>query len=302
MTTIDHLLYFKVPGGQPLVVPPGNPVHQVHGASGAPLSTPLFGGGGFDSYGSERIPRGARTVSLQARILGTETERQEQLNAWYAVGNMRGRLFRHNALDVVVWQWARLIPPAPETRWDTPGFTQIDLVWLIYGDTWNGLRHGNGLDLDADPPEGFDEGLVFDYAGSQWDTEFDLPDHATIDTTVLTPPLNMGGNVPQSIGVITLTAGNADLVGTDSDPITLYLNGVIAWRWEGTIVAGDSLVVDTGAVSVLNDGAWAYELFTEPDTRMEWMVLEPGDNTASIAYAGGGTGALIHFDYYDSFA
>lgn len=373
-----------------LIVPTGNMIQRPNGPGETPPVTPLFGGGGYDPYGEDRAPRGSRMAETTGIILGIREARRvflatgevitptvardREVAKWEAAGGTRERLFARTDEDVVVWQWARLVPINPQLNIVSDmQRTTIDLTWRLYGDTWHGLRHGNGLELDTDPPEGFDEGLVLDYDGSQWDTEFDLPHHASIATTTLTlnmdgvtPPLSNEGNADVTSIVATITAGDAALTGA----MTLTINGVTLWVYTGTIAVGQRLVVHSGNSSVrlttdltadaaagatslvvtssasytdgrtiavlLDDGTThytevdgappdsthvviaeglpsaastgnsvgvgMYSAITEPPRQMEWMTLEPGLNTATLRYTGGGAGARILFDYFSAHA
>lgn len=238
----ERFTHFRLPNREPLIMPPGNPVHRTTG--GGPIAPffPLSNGGGYDPYGHERIPATARVVSVSARILGTQAERQAQISAWKQAVGQRGRLFRWNPEHVVNWQYARLALPDIETSANfigDHGHTDITMQWLIYGDHWNGVRHGaGGMDFDADPPDYFDEDLALDYDGSVYDTEY------TLSGSPYAATLNNAGDATQTAAVFTFTPDSASFTS-----IAAAFTGY-EWSYGGEVHTQQRLVVDTGSSSV----------------------------------------------------
>jgi hypothetical protein len=102
-----------------------------------------------------------------------------------------------------------------------------------------------------------------------------------------------------SVDDVTITVA---VPGSVADITDLYLAilDTIEERFTGTIADGTSLVVDTGAQSVLNDGANAYDDFQPTAYHKEdpWLLLAPGNTDVYVAWVGGGITTTITFDYW----
>lgn len=282
--------------------------------------------GSYRNNGTSKSKKGRKTVRRTGMLLKKveTTDKaalialQEHYSLLEAMQGTADRLYGRTAGGTFVWTPAELIDvqavrePRELFRFAHYVALDVETEFLLYVPYWNGLTHGEGLDLGHDPPEYLDTTLVLDYDGSRYDTEFALPNHASIATKTLTLnddgetlPLHNGGNIPVVRIVATVTAGDAALVGTDLNPIVLAIGGV-EWKYRNTIPAGRQLIVQnysvkTNAVDV-DEYVGDYAKFDYPTNQEEWMKIPIGLNAATFRYAGGGTGAKIHFLYNDAWA
>lgn len=101
-------------------------------------------------------------------------------------------------------------------------------------------------------------------------------------------------NIDQPAAIFNLTA-----ISTVTSVIINNTTTGYSFSYTGTLAAGDTLVIDTGAMSVKKNGVDAYSLFVPPANHEEWMHIAPGENKLTININGGGRLAL---EYYAAFA
>lgn len=73
------------------------------------------------------------------------------------------------------------------------------------------------------------------------------------------------------------------------------------FTFSGTIAAGTALVIDTGKLTVRNNGVDAYNSFTLNATHTVdgWLVLASGTNNLTVTVTGGpGSVAVVHYDQW----
>lgn len=185
-------------------------------------------------------------------------------DAFRALVGKRGRLWRRAEDDSTVqWALCRLIalPGQRGTRdilWkeDTFEFQQIA--------PWRGRDHREWI---LDDGEFLDTGL---YLNEVVTYTYSHP---------MTLVINNGGNARVTDAIITITAGSVPITAT-----RIIKSGQTDMQFAGTIAAGQSLVIDTGSYSVLNNGNNGYGQFNLLVGHLinEWLRLEPGDNTLEI--------------------
>lgn len=91
--------------------------------------------------------------------------------------------------------------------------------------------------------------------------------------------------------IIKVTAGSSNITTL----IVTNLTTDQSWSYSGTILSGESLILDTDLLTLENDGANAFSSFSgEPQ-----MILLPGDNLFSVTFTGGSTNSVIRVDYFD---
>jgi len=150
---------------------------------------------------------------------------------------------------------------------------------------WQGASH-SAWTLDSG--ELFDDGLTLDTTSYAW----------SIGSSPTIRSVSNDGNLPVTDVLFTITAGATGL----SNPI--LSGGGMDLRWTGTIAATKSLVIDCGALSVLNDGANAYSgLALGANHAIEdWCRLQPGSTDIELAITGTLTGATWAVAFRDRWA
>lgn len=229
------------------------------------------GGPAFDAYGTGDAPASMPyTLRYECVAIGaTHTALRTTLDALRALRGKRQKLYRQAESDSSQhWAWARLMEiQMRNTVMNKEMIWQPMLLVFQVMTGWHGTLHEESYNLTAD------------------------------GTTNCSADNN--GNVAVVDAVLTITAGNADIT-----EVTMTISSLCQFSYDGTIAAGESLVVDSGAFSILNDGSDAYADFVlgAGQSVLEWLRLQPGTSTVTIVLTGGGTGATADLDYYDGWA
>ena len=107
-------------------------------------------------------------------------------------------------------------------------------------------------------------------------------------TTVLY--IDHSGNIDQPAAIFTITATGAVTLVTINNVTTGY-----SFSYDGALVSGGVLVIDTGAVSVKNDGVGDSNHFHPPMNHEEWMHIAPGENKLLVTIVGGGKLTVVYY-------
>lgn len=281
---------FRVEQFGDVVLPNYEP--QIEGGSGEAVGSlvEIAGGGAYDTRGNNEAP--LRTLKLSKRAViyeDTRTEIREALDDLKALAGCKEKLYyRTLDSDEIRWLYARLeIVEAPREPGDV--WTQdVILNWITERPIWNGAMRGSWY---FDDGHYFDDGLYFDEGSTT----------TTLNTSPKTATVNNGGNAAVEDAIITVTAGSAAITALKIERkigATIYEQ----LEFSGTIAAGNSLVIDVGAWSVLNNGVDAFDdLDLGADHASEsWLRLLPGDNSIVVTFTGGSTDSTIRFDYWDA--
>lgn len=240
----------------------------------------LADGSAYDAYGGDQAPPDLPyPLRLDVTALeDTQADLQTAVAALYALRGKRDRLFRRR-LDTgeVQFAWARLMQ-VPTTSGVGGLLTHLPLsfVWSVRTQ-WKGHDHTEWV---LDDGEYLDEGLYLDDAG--------FTESMTSSPHIIT--VSNGGSTPVRGVIITLAAGDVQQLTT----ITIAC-GNADFDWTGSILGGDSLVIDCGGKSVKNDGVDAYTYFDygANHTIDGWLELAPGDNNITVTYSlGAGTNTV----------
>lgn len=268
-----------------LVLPAYNGENDVSTGQVAPVFLDLPGGGVFDVLGTEPAKRRITPLNKRCTLDATDTtDMRTQYNALRAKIGHRDRLWRRWDEGYYNWCWARLVNI--DARRTTRNYLhqEVDLQFVMISPHWYGQHHGGAWTLDS--------GILFD-TGYPLDTTDWLP--LTADaTTNLT--ITNNGNRRITNAVVTVAAGSDAI-----DDVTVGVNAISAFTYSGTIDAGEGLVIDCGAMSVINDGNEAYVYFalTADHKIDDWLRLEPGANIIEVTITGGGTGSQALVEFFD---
>lgn len=268
-----------------LTLPTARPALTVGAPPVQSAITAVAAGGGYDGLGTAQARGKPFTIVHNCALYSTssQTAIQTQLDAIKAVVGTRSRLYRRMPDGSLNWITARLVSLDATRTIDNQNYLDISLTFQASEYPWHGLRHGDGWVLDAG--EYFDTGLAFDESG----LTVPMPTSGTVSVT-------NGGNATVRNAIITVTAA-----GTNITEITLTKSGETDLKYVGTIVAGQSLVINCGAYSVKNNGVDDYANFSRETNHViaEWLNLAPGVNTIGTTRTGGNASSSITFTFDD---
>jgi len=142
--------------------------------------------------------------------------------------------------------------------------------------------------------------LAFQLLWPSWDGSSHSDTHNLSGAPTTFNQLN-NGNAPTSRVVITVVPAGSNITYVSiqrSFGGTTYND----LQWSGTLVVGQSLVIDCGKRSVRNNGAEAFSglSFGIQQRHDKWMQLDPGTNGISVSKTGGSTTSTIKFEYKDA--
>jgi len=107
-----------------------------------------------------------------------------------------------------------------------------------------------------------------------------------------------GGNVNVTDLTVTVTAGTNSITALT---ITNTTTGQ-SLAYTGTIASTKALVVDVGALSILNNGSNGYASLT-PSDKADWLYLQPGNNTIRFTVTGNAAANSTYLiQYYPTYA
>ncbi len=244
----------------------------------------LGGGGHYDVYGSARAPLDLpydlryKATYVESSLAALETA----LSALRGRNRRRGRLIRELANGDTHWCVARLVELDAPRPGGITNKQQCSLTFEV-GSAWYGALHGDSWYIGQDGVY-LGDGHVLGSAETY-----------TLNGSPKVITLTNGGDGDVTAVSLTLTAGAA--------PITAFKLGVGACEWEynTSLAAGQALVVDGGAWSVLHNGADAFNALqqTALNATGYWFTLAPGANTVTLTYTGGGGDATALFSWLD---
>lgn len=137
--------------------------------------------------------------------------------------------------------------------------------------------------------------IAIEAPGTPWKRTTPTTTSDSLATGANTLAVTVSGTEQVRDAVITITAVS------NITAVTITLGSNTSFTFSGTLLAGNDLVIDTGALTVQNDGVDAYSSFAlgGSHTADGWLVLESGTNNLSIAVTGGpGTISIEHYDQW----
>ena len=234
-------------------------------------------GGAFDYLGSEKAKPGGYKLNKPCTLYA-ETE-ADLLTAYQALRVLVGRrdkLYRLRFADwVVEWSWARFEGIKGVRKSGDKFALNVTLEFYIESPCWYSVTtHSYSGGVASSDPDDLTTAL------------------AESGTTVLY--IDHTGNIDQPAVIFTITATGTGTLVTINNVTTGY-----SFSYTGTIVSGNELIIDTGAMSVQNNLVDDYAHFTPPANHEEWMHIAPGENKLLITMVGGGSFTIV---YYAAFA
>lgn len=232
------------------------------------------GDGGYDPWGSGFAPMKPYTLRKRCTLFAdTPEDLQDALDEVKGLVSIRDELYATMLHDETIerWAYARCQQVTAERRSETPsGFMQdIEIEFLINPPIWYGEYVSETLILLTG-----DDTFTLTNGGNR-----------IIDDMIIEIYANAAGTITEV--EVTKTAG-----------ATVYGHFI----YDGTITsgAGQELIINCGAASVLNAGVDDYEHFhLQSDHRNDrWIRLNTGDNTINIKRTGGTAFDVAIVKYY----
>jgi hypothetical protein len=225
----------------------------------------------YNVLGSEQAQGKPREIAVRCMAVnGTETTLQTTLDS---VRALRGK---YGALSIALADGTSRTRNARCERIEHPRragekrYHNLTLYFQCDGSGWQGAQHaGTG-----------------DYI-------------VTLNTSPKSMEISNGGNDIVRDLTVTVKAGGANITAvTIANAETGHVSSL---TYTGTVTAGQSLVIDTGAWTVKNNGAdaWGGVTFGGTHAIREMLRLAPGANTINVTLTGGSTDSTVAFAFYD---
>lgn len=232
---------------------------------------PLPGAGWFDAQLTEASPAEPPVIKLFARMTAAALATLST-----NLDTLRARVGRRDTLTITLpggstrWRYARLVGLQAESRAEHhlgANVTQpVELTFQCVEAWWRGAAHDVDVTLTGPSPQS----MVMANAGNR-----------TVNNAIITVAA-----VPSNI-----------------TSLTIAVTGSSSFTFSGTITAGQSLVIDCGAMTVKNNGADAYANFALGGSHVidDWLRLVSGNTTVVVTWTGGGATSTINFTYDDGY-
>ena len=250
----------------------------------------LLAGGGFDALGTEQASSGVYNLTKSFRIyLATQAERVSYFQDLRELKGKRGRLIRKWDDGASQYVTARVLGITAERELDDTRSLECEIQFEVYSSYWHGDFTGVWT---FDDGEYFDIGLFFDSGA----------DDITLNTSPKSFTITMEGNAISNDPIINVIAGSANITAIEIKNTTT--GNLAELDYTGTIISGNTLIIDCGAYTVQNNGVDDDANFALGATHAinEWFLLPPGANTIVVTFTGGDVDSIINFDYYEAHA
>jgi len=245
--------------------------------------------GSFDPNGTAAVVDDLFTITAARTLIeDTEAELQVALDAARAIRGVRSKLWARTLNDELRWLWARCVQVVQARQHFNNVHQPVTFFFQTNEYRWRGHDH---------TPWTFD-------AGEYFDTALYLDEDGWIETMTAGPPgphtitVTNGGNKTVRDAVITITAGAANITSVTIE------SGSSDFTITDTILAGNSLVIDCGAFSVLNNGVNTYTNFSYASNHAipEWLLLPSGNTDIDVTFAGGSTDSTVTVAFMDGWS
>jgi hypothetical protein len=247
-------------------------------------------GGALDNFGGAIRQPGAieraKSMRLSAATPAALSTLYFQL---LALRGKRDKLYRKLTDGTTThWQYARLVEMSAKRSYEQAAFKliqDIELRFITQELFWHGTHVGAWR---------LDDGYYLD-DGLYLDTGTPVALNANPKTfTITVGGSTDAGRAPVRDLLIIVVPGTADMSN-----ISIARTGGETLTWNGNLRAGyDSLMIDTGRMRVVGpDNAYDNLVLAPTAELAQWFTLQPGANSLSVAFTGGGTGSTIEFVY-----
>lgn len=287
-----------------VTLPAKMPVEDIGTGRAVTKPMQLPGGGAFDPLRDSDAVVGLEKIDKEALIhSATASVRVSEYRDLRALLGTRGRLYRlWDGESLSQWVDARLVQVTSRRSVKEYKHLNVRMSFEKYSSYWR----SDPEDLwYFDSGEDFDTGLFFDGETMEWyfdDGEY-FDDGLFFDRIALIYRLNVSpktvtitnsGNTDVTDAEIRIDAGSANITALE-----IRITGRIELDYTGTITAGQELIIDCGAYSVLNNGSNDRANFSVGSTHSinEWFRVRPGGEDVIVAITGGSTDSTITFAY-----
>lgn len=236
-----------------------------------------------DGYG-RKAKDNPHERTIRCTIFGSSDQTAWSIfQSWRALRKKRGRLIQQLPNRTKQWVVARLKQINADHEYtQLSRIIEMELVFEIISESWNGLLHENWKLNDGyklNDGNKLNQGSIFDFSagGGVFELIYD-------------------GDDDENGMIITITASENDIPAG----LTIAGNGTKI-RVNTNIKAYQALVIDNGVKSVTNNGTAAYNSleFLPGHSTDGWFVLRPESNIYAITAAAAGS---IKFSYSDRWA
>lgn len=241
---------------------------------------PLVGGGALNPYGvSGRAVRENSAISYPCVLAGLSPEAlQSSVDEALSFAGQQGKLYMLMPDDTHRWVDAVMLDTGGTMTANAVLHTNATMAWAILSPYWTSSAEESALTVP-----------FYDAPAADLLTTVTQALVAGVATAL--PTITNIGKVPQASVEITVTAqGGAVTSVTIVNSTTNY-----TLVWTGTLAAGTSLVIDTGALSVLANGVENFAGLTPPANHTDWMQLDPGANTWAVTVVGANATITVSF-------
>jgi len=216
-------------------------------------------------YGSGIVPRSMTKISVAAKTSSTWATLLDDYGDWSGKLGVTGRLTVGDPDDTIERWCDATLSKLP--------FNQSAMDYRLWRST-----------------------MEFVQQSPTWNGTQQIKPFTLASGTLNNRNLPNDGNVTVENAVITVTAGTNNLVffQITGDGIDI--------QYDGTVSAGNDLVIDCGAWSVTNDGVNDYKNFSlgSGHTHDQWLpILPDGGITVNFTRNGGGSTTELEINYYD---